>query len=110
MQEQAPIPKNTLETGIDTASVEVKIADLESKKAKILKTIELEESLLKNPEIEDVEKKKILVRIDELLFKLSAIKKTLNELGGDLDFTAKPAELIDDDTARRLEEAGRQGL
>lgn len=110
MNEQAPTPKNTLETGIDTASVEVKIADLESKKAKILKTIELEESLLKNPKIEDVEKKKILGRIDEMLFKLRAVNNTRQELGGDLDFTAKPAELVDDDTAMRLEEAGRLGL
>ena len=100
MNEQAPTPKNTLETGIDTASVEVKIADLKAKEGKIEEAIALEEKLTTRNQD----------RIDELLFKLRAVKKTLNELGGDLDFTVKPAELIDDDTARRLEEAGRQGL
>lgn len=98
MQEQAPTPKNTLEGGIDTADKAKKIADLEARIEAANRGVKLAESL-NDP-----------TRVDDLLLQRKKLELTLQELAGDLDFTAKPADLVDDATAMRLEEAGRQGL
>jgi DNA-binding response OmpR family regulator len=98
MNEQAPTPKNVLEGGLDTASKPEKIADLEAKIEAANRGIKLAEGL------------KDQTRVDDLLIQRRKLELTLKELGDDLDFTTKPAELVDDDTAMRLEEAGRLGL
>jgi hypothetical protein len=98
MNEQVPKPNNVIEGGLDTADKSKKIADLEAKIEAANRGIKLAEGL------------KDQTRVDDLLIQRRKLELTLKELGDDLDFTTKPVELVDDDTAMRLEEAGRRGL
>ncbi|MCF7898782.1 MAG: hypothetical protein K9L31_02435, partial [Candidatus Pacebacteria bacterium] len=83
---------------IDTASKEVKIRDLQVQIDAASRGIKLAENL------------KDQGRVDSLLLRRRELELTLDGLRGALDFTSKPVELVDDATAMRLEEAGRQDL